>query len=246
MKYDTDFTKEEIEAYELKFAEWRTLIGLCYIPSGIAFFLLSYFSLVALNRLCIASDGISGYHLSYQSAVWFFLPLFGSLSLCVEITMLVWTIFVGWRVVHLYCQWESLQPKRYRGSHLYYDSRKVMNKFALFIAVPIGLATVLALGMHTTFTQDGIYEYGYAFKAPVFHSYRDVRHAALLEGFWGKHQKFIHKPSLVLDFSDGSRWAQTNWDDSNKEATTELIAILRKHTQVPIEDKFTVEELPVR
>ncbi|WP_263352326.1 hypothetical protein [Acidicapsa acidisoli] len=60
----------------------------------------------------------------------------------------------------------------------------------------------------------------------------------------GKHNKFIERPFVVLDFVDGHRWNQNNWDDSSAATERTIQAVIEKHTSVPIADVLVIEDLP--
>ena len=143
----------------------------------------------------------------------------------------------------LYSEWDSRQPKKSRGSIDYYDARKVLRWFAFLIALPIGVFSALALNMHATFADDGIHEFGYAFAAPIFHSYDDIRGITLVHGKYDKHGKFIERPFFVLDFADGHHWLQNNWDDSAAGMERSLSAILAQKTHIPIADANTINDM---
>ncbi len=241
--HPSGLTDDQIDNLEAKFATQQTFVNLSCIPTGIAFALFTHAALAAASQWFSRSDGLTGYRVPYQSVIWWFFPGFGALCLCFEISLQIWALFVGHTTVNLYSEWDSRQPKKARGGIAYYDSRKVLRWFTVVIAIPIGILSGLALRMHTTFSDDGIHEYGYAFAAPVFHSYADLRRTTLLQGVRSKHGKVIDRPSYVLDFADGYRWSQTNWDDSAKGIQISLATILRQHSSLPIGNVTTIEDL---
>ncbi|WP_263358293.1 hypothetical protein [Acidicapsa ligni] len=240
---DSGLTEDQIEDFEAQFAAQQTIVNLCCIPSGLAFFFIAHAILAAISNWLVNSDGIAGYRVPYQSVILWFFPGFGALSLCFEITLQIWALFVGQRVVELYSDWDSRQPKKSRGGIVYYDARKVLRGFALLLVFPIGIFTSLALNMHTTFGDDGIHEFGYAFAKQTFHSYQDIRNITLVSGAFDKHGKFISRPAYVLDFADGHRWSQANWDDSAKGIQVSLAAILARKTQLPTVDVESIHDL---
>jgi hypothetical protein len=241
--HPSGLTDDQIYNLEAQFAGQQTLINLSCIPTGIAFVFLAHAALIAANRWFINSDGITGYRVPYQPVIWWFFPGFGALCLCFEISLQIWALFVGHTTVNLYSEWDSRQPKKARGGIAYYDARKVLRWFTVLIAIPIGILSGLALRMHTTFSNGGIHAYGYAFAAPVFHSYADLRRVTLLQGVRSKHGKLIDRPSYVLDFADGHRWSQTNWDDSAKSIQRSLATILSQHSNLPIGNVTAIEDL---
>lgn len=240
--HSSGLTKDQIEDLDARFATQQTIVNLCCIPSGLAFFFFSHACLVAINQWLIKADGISGYRVACQPVIWWFFPGFGALSLCFEITLQIWALFVGHKIVDLYSDWDSQQPKQSRGGIVYYDARKWLRWMALLVALPIGILTALALNMHTTFGEDGIHEFGYAFSTPKQHSYANLRRITLLRGAYDKHGKFFNRPTVVLDFADGHRWSQSNWDVS-KDSWRGLLTALDHKTYLPVTSAGTIEDL---
>jgi hypothetical protein len=232
-----------INDLETQFAEQQTIVNLCCIPSGLAFLLLTHTLLVESFQFLERADGIPGYKITYQPVIWWFFPGFGALCLCFEITLQIWTLFVGRNVVDLYSEWDSRQPKKSRGGIVYYDARKVLRWFSLLIALPIGIFSGLALNMHTTFGEDGIHTFGYAFAAPVFHSYDEIRDITLVQGKYDKHGKFFERPFFVLGFADGHHWLQSDWDDTATSMERSLSAILVQKTHIPIANADTINDI---
>ena len=238
-------TQDQIEDLEAEFASKQTIINIACLPIGIAFLLLAHAALVSLSQFMVDSDGIAGYRVPYQVSIWWLFPGFGAICLCFEIALQIWALFAGPAIVNLYCRWESKQPKKTRyGGVTYYDTRKTLRWLALLIGLPVGILTALALNMHTTSGDDGLTEFGYAFKAPVFHRYSEIRGITVARGVFGKHGKFIAKPSFVLDFVDGHRWSQRDWDDSRRSIQMELSGILTDKTNLPFMEAETAEDAP--
>lgn len=235
-------TRDQVEDLEAQFPVQQTYVNLSCFLSGLAFALVTHFVLVKASQSLIASDGIGGYHIPYQSYIWWFFPGFGALCLCFEITLQVWAIFVGRRVVNLYSEWDSRQPKKSRGDIVYYDARKVLRWFTLLIVLPVGIFSGLALNMHTTFGDDGIHEFGYAFAAPVFHSYSDVQDITLIRGKYDKHGKFFERPYFVVGFADGHSWIQSDWDDT-ASSVGGLKAVLTQKSHISIGDAITIQDM---
>jgi hypothetical protein len=242
--HPSGLTQDQIDDLEAQFCTQQTIVNLCCIPSGLAFLFLTHACLIAISQHLIQSDGVPGYHIAYQPVFYWFLPGFGALSLCFEITLQIWAMFVGHTVVNLYSEWDSRQPKRSRGGIVYYDVRKILRWFTVLLVIPIGILSSLALNMHTTFGEDGMHEFGYAFAMPKVHSYAQIRQVAHVHGVFGKHGRFIDRPYCVVDFADGHRWNQNDWDDSSASTARAIEAVLAAQTHLPFVDILVLEDLP--
>jgi hypothetical protein len=243
--HPSGFTSEEIEEWEAKFAGWQTTVNLCCFPTGILFLVSTYFLLLYTSHAIAASDGLSGFHLSSPRIAWWFFPVFGSISLCFEIVLRVWSVFLGSKVIDLYAEWDSRQPKRSRGGGIvYYDSRHVLRWTSLLITLPIGILSLLALPMHTTFAEDGLHVYNYGFSAPTVHPYADMRRVTMILGAYDKHGKFAAHPFCVIDFANRYRWDQNDWDHPSRELTEQTRAAIQAHTQLNFGTILVLEDLP--
>jgi hypothetical protein len=231
-QHPSGLSQDQIEDLEAKFFGWQTIVNLSCVATAVLFLFGSHFLLTDVSRLLAISDGLSGLHIHYQQAIWWFFPAIGAFSLSFEIVLQAWSVFASRRIVGLYADWAARQPKRARsGSTIYYDSRKRCRHMALLLALPVGVGTGLALNMHTTFANDGMHEYGYAFAAPKIHPYDQIRRVIQVDGVQGKHG-FISKPYDVLDFADGYRWSQHAWDDSSPGITEALDDTIQAHTNL--------------
>jgi hypothetical protein len=77
-----------------------------------------------------------------------------------------------------------------------------------------------------------MHEYGYAFSAPKIYPYSQIRRVIQVDGVLGKHDKFIPRPYVAIDFTDGYRWSQDSWDDTSQGITDALDATLTAQTNL--------------
>jgi hypothetical protein len=149
-------------------------VGFAMVVIGIVFFWLTHLALVALNRGLAASEGPAYFVLLPQTAIWWFFPGFGALSLSWELTLLIWTTFGNQKEADLYDAWSSQKAG--------FDSRRVLRLMALFILAPIGLLTCLALREHDTLHDAEIRSTGFASRNRTVYRYSDARRLATIEG----------------------------------------------------------------
>jgi hypothetical protein len=149
--HPSGLTQDQSDDLEAKFSGWQNTVNLSCAATPVLFLLGTRFLLLYISRALANSDGLSGLHIHYQQVIWWFFPGFGAVCLSFEIVLLIWSLFIGCGIVNLYVEWAARQPKRSRGGETYYDSRKLYRWMTLLVALPIGIGTVLALNMHTTF-----------------------------------------------------------------------------------------------
>lgn len=216
------------------------------IVIGICFGLASYFALTGINRILATFDGPSQFRFFPKSAIWWFFPGFGALSLCWEITLQLWSIFAGRNYVNFFSDWTNNSTQFWGGGGAYagIDSRKVLRWMSLLITLPIGIFTILALNMHTVMSEDGIRECGYAFKPCAVHPYATIRRITKTEGRENRDGRFIAAPAIVLDYSDGRRWSSDNWRGTQASAYPALLDFLGMKTHLNFEHQATESDIP--
>jgi len=230
--HPSGLTKDQLDDLEASFSDWQNTINASCAATAVLFLLATHFLLNFCSEALANSDGLSGLHILYQQFIWWFFPGLGAISLSFEIVLQVWSIFVSRKIVNIYAEWAARQPKKTKTGVTYYDSRKVFRWIALILTLPVGILTLLALRMHTTFAEDAMHEYGYAFTAPATYSYSKIRRVSQVDGVLGKHEKFIARPYDVIDFVGGHRWSQDQWDDTTPGITESLDATLLARTNL--------------
>jgi len=233
------------EALEDRFLPLRGKIITGMILIGILVGLLIYCSLVGLNRLLASLDGPAQFRYYPESAIWWFLPGFGAITLCWELTLQLWALFVGHDLVDTFSNWTNNTTKFWgSGSYPGMDSRKVLRWIALLIVLPIGVFTVLALNMHATLDDNSIRVCGYAFKACSVHPYSDIRRMTAIRGSYDDKGQLRPGAGIVLDFSDGLRWSSADWDSYRKAQDLRLVDLLLKKTDLAIGNADVEKDIP--
>ena len=94
------------------------------------------------------------------------------------------------------------------GSHLFgWDWRKVIRRVLVPLASVATVFCCLAICMHTTFTDSGMYHAGYwSFGVEKFRSYSDIKGIYNVAGYTNRQTgKFGAQPLRYIVFTDGSR-----------------------------------------
>jgi hypothetical protein len=221
----------------------RLISGMIVV--GICFVVGTYFALTGLNRLLAGSDGPASIRLFYQSAIWWFFPGFGAISLSWEITLQIWARFAGRETVNLFNDW-SCQTDDFWGASKYsgMDTRKVLRWMSLLIVLPIGIATLLALNMHASVGPGVIRDCGYAFKACQVYPLEDAVRLTEIAGFRNRTGKVMRRTGVVVDFKDGRRWSSAEWGDWSSTVDSHLEDFLVNKTRLRLKYALTLDEIP--
>lgn len=156
-------SESEIEKLNERFRNLKWLVLIAMIVVAVAFFFGMHALLAGLNQYIARSTNPSTIELYPQSAIWWFFPGFGALSLCWEITIQLWAFFGDRSLANSYADWSSVAATAWGGPSGM-DTRKVLRILALVVALPIGIFTILALPMHASVGPSTIIDCGYAFK----------------------------------------------------------------------------------
>jgi hypothetical protein len=219
---------------DLRFDGTQWLVGLGTTVVGVAFFLLTHLGLVAANRGLAEAEGPAHFMIPPQAAIWWFFPLFGALALSWEITLLIWSACGDRNEVRLYDAWSSRKAG--------FDSRRVLRLLALFVALPIGILTCLALPMHDTLHDAGIRSTGFAWRNRSVYRYSEARRLTTIEGF-RTDGKLTRRAGVVIDFADGRRWSSADRSDYNDPLDPQLVMFLQQKTGLPLEHAVTADEI---
>jgi len=203
---------------------------------GVAFAFLSHRALVAANRHFAEADGPAVFRLLPQPAIWWFFPGFGALCLSWDITLLLWAIFGDRNRVVRFIDWTSERAG--------FDSTRALRWMALLIAMPIGVATLLAIPIHSTLRNNDIVVGHFASLTRQFLPYSQARRLVLVDGFRDRSGKFTPKAGMIVDFNDGSRWSSSANRDFKSEVDPGLPEFLQGKTGLPPEQAETESDIP--
>lgn len=218
-----------------QFRSTQWIVGFAMVIVGIAFYWLTHLALVETNRALAASEGAAHFVLLPQTAIWWFFPGLGALSLMWELTLLIWSIFGDKEKADLYDAWSAQKAG--------FDSRRVLRIMALFIALPIGLLTFLALPMHDTLHETEIRSTGFAWRNVSVYRYSDARRMTIIEGFRTRDGKLTRRAGVVVDFRDGRRWSSADSGDFKEAVDPALVDFLQQRTGLPVQQSETESDI---
>jgi hypothetical protein len=163
------------EELDSRFSGVDWIVNFSMVLVGVVFVFGTHAVLVWLNRNLAAADGPTLLSIWPQSAIWWFFPGFGAVTLSWGITLDLWALFGHREDADRFAYWTSLGAG--------FASSKLLRWMVVLIALPIGILTILALPMHTAFRQDDLRDCGYAFAPCKTYRYADARRMTIIEGF---------------------------------------------------------------
>jgi hypothetical protein len=120
----------------------------------------------------------------------------------------------------------------------------VLRWLALLIVLPIGIATALALPMHSTLDDGGISVRPYASITPLRLRYADARRLTVVQGHRGRSGKLVVRAEILIDFADGYRWHSESNRDFKPEVEVDLLNFLEDKTGLQARRIESEQDLP--
>jgi hypothetical protein len=227
------YSQEDL-SIRFRYTQW--IVGLYMLVLAVLFALSTHAVLVWLNRYLATADGPSDFRQWPQSAIWWFFPGFGAVSLCWEMTLQLWSRFGNREKADLYAYWTN--------QSVGFDSRRVLRWMAVLIAAPIGVLTVLALSMHTSLRDHDIRDCGYAFAPCKTYRYDAANRLTMIEGFRTRDGKLSRRAGIVIDFNDGRRWSSAKMNEFDQIVDPSMTEFLEHKTQLGLNYADTEADLP--
>lgn len=199
---------------------------------GLVFAWGTHALLVWINHTLAVADPSAVFRELPDQTIWWFFPGFGALALSYELTLQLLARWKGRREADFYSRWSNEKTAMRGGKYAGMDSRKVLRWLAVIVALPIGVATVLALPMHVSIGPNAIRYCGYAFKPCKVYPYSDARRIAIVAGFRDSDGKFSSQPGVVIDFRGGRRWSSADMGSFPNSVYPNLVGFLQEKTHL--------------
>lgn len=219
--------------------------NLCMIAIGLLFAWGTHTLFVWINHSLALADASSVFRELPDKTIWWFFPGFGALALSYEFTLQLLAWRKGRREADLYSRWSNEKTAMRGGKYAGVDSRKVLRWLAVIIALPIGVATVLALPMHVSIGPNAVRYCGYAFKPCKVYPYVDARRMVIVAGSRDKDGKFNSQAGVVIDFRDGRRWSSADMGSPQNTVDPNLVRFLQERTHLIAGFAETEADLPL-
>lgn len=237
LKPSARLSEAELSALDARFRGTKWMVGVSMVAVGVVFAWSTHHVLVSVNRYFAVTDSPEpSFRLWPQTAIWWFFPAFGALSLAWEITLQLWSAFGNADAASSYRLWSDGRAG--------FDCTRILRWMALVIALPIGVFTALALPMHTVLRPQDIRVCGYAWAECETFEYQKAVRLTQIEGFRDRDGKLHSRAGIVLGFADGRRWSSADIGDFDKTVDPALSTFLIERTRLPLEQAETEVDIP--
>jgi hypothetical protein len=191
--------------------------------------------LLAVNQFLTDREGVAVFQRTPQAAIWFFLPFFAGLTLAWDIVLWIWSARGGAEEVKLYRYWTNAKCG--------FDSTRVLRLMAIGLVVPIAIATILAIPMHTVFMEDHFSIGRYASFSSQRYSYSDIKSLAVVEGYRSRDGEFGTKRHILMQLADGRSWSSDDGRDRPAPDDPQLLSFLQTKSGLEIQGAETDKDL---
>lgn len=213
-----------------------TGVNACIVFVGVVFAFATHAALVSLNRYVAGGDGQAEFRLWPQSAIWWFFPGFGAVSLSWEIVFQIWANFGN--------RWKAYAYNYWWAQAAGFDSTRWLRWMAVLLTVPIGILTFLALPIHVTLGPNDIRDCGYAFAPCQTYRYSDARRMTAVQGFRNRQGALVSRAGIVIDFNDGRRWSSADIGDFKDTVDPALASYLESRTHLLLHYAQAAADVP--
>lgn len=188
-----------LKVLDRQFRRTQWGVAVLYLGSAAVFAFGSWKSFQSANKWLAALDGPAAYRLYPSAAIWWFFPGFGALTIGWLMMEFLLPYALGKKTAEVYLYWTSARAGL--------NASKVFRWGALAVAGPIGILTILALPVHSSFRDDALVFRSYASLKAKAYSYERIRGLTTTDGIRDRFGKFVPDPCILIDFDDGTRWS---------------------------------------
>lgn len=239
-KANPAFRRLSSKALHDRFMPLRRRILCGWFIVAVTFFFGSWSVLYGTNRFLAGLDGPAIIRLYPEPAIWWVFPSIGAISLSLELTLQIWTLFAGRDTVDLFVEWSNTDssfwgPSKFPGI----DWRRAYRWMALLVAGPFGIGVLLGINMHASVGPDRIRDCGYAFRPCMVYQLDSARRITQIEGFRNRSGKLINRAGVIIDFQSGDRWSSAEWGDWSQFVDPALKNYLTARTRLTLRFALT-------
>ena len=203
----------------------KVFAGTGIVVVVIIFALASHEVLTFANRQFADADGPSRFQLLPSKAIWWFFPGFGALSLSPQIVLSCGPPRRQ-EIIKRYVKWGNQRQG--------FDGMKgLMNWLAAAIALPIAIATVLAIPIHTSLRDSDMVVGQYATLSSRRYLYSQAQRLKSVDGFRDRDGKFTARAGN-RDFAGGYHWYSADNRDFTRAVDAGFTNFLQQKTGLPL------------
>ncbi len=194
---------------------------------GVALGFLTYEALLRANAMWGMHEYRSRILFLPTHAIWATLAVFGPLCLSWELTRRLWRSLGNPLLAVKYETWSNLKAG--------FDVTRLLQLMGLALVLPTAIAVVLALPIHTSFSDDQISIGHYGTIDSKRYGYSDISKITVTKGLRLRDGTLQVRPAITLDFVNGDRWSSADNRDPDKAIDQSLLDFLEEKTHLPIE-----------
>lgn len=222
----------------------QSIVNACTAITFLLFLFGVHALLIFLNARLAALDRHALFTFLPRPANWWGFPVVGAISLSWEITLQIWSLLGHRATANEYREWGKTAPLIFGGHIFVLNAQKFFQWAAMFIALPVGVYTLLDLNEHTTFNSESMSVCGLAYRQWETRAYHDLDRITMVQGKVNWKGRYSHAPALVADFADRYRWSSARWNPPKPSDLNTVANFLAKKANLPIDQALTEEGIP--
>jgi hypothetical protein len=127
---------------------------------------------------------------------------------------------------------QAAKYEAWENRHAQFNVTRALQMIIVFVELPIGIATTLAIPIHAAFSDDEIRIGHFGSLRAAKHPYSDLKRVFQADGYRLRDGSFKYCPAVILHFSDGTNWSSANNSDC-KPLDEGIVSFVegRAHTQ---------------
>jgi hypothetical protein len=222
----------------------RGIVIFCYLIVAALLYFCMYLAFPAINEHLAETDGIVEYKIIPHGVIWWIPSLYGALFISNWLTVRVWAVFGGSKIVSQYLEWMNEQTRRRFRIKSFINSPVFARRFNLAVGFLFCLVPVLALNMHSVLGPDAIRDCGYAFTSCKVYPYADAQRITFVQGIRNRNGNFVLRDGYVVDFKDGRRWFSADMYGAKNTWDVSLDNLLTRKTNLSDDYYLTEQDIP--
>jgi hypothetical protein len=171
-------------------------------------------------------DGRSRILILSTHAIWEILAVFGAICLSWEITRRLWRMFGN--------PLQALKYETWSNSKARFDATRLLQLMGITLVLPTAVAIILALPIHTSFSDERISIGHYGTIRAKRYRYSDITKITVTKALRLRDGSLKKRPTITLDFVDGYRWSSSDNRDPDKSIDQALLDLLEEKTHLAI------------
>ena len=216
-----------LEELNIRFKRTAWFVGIAMPLTGITIAWGTHSILLNLNTYLAEIEGPAFFRILPSPAIWFFLPALGAICLAWEVTFRLWSLFASGETVELYGYWSDLRCG--------FQATKAFRLMAIFIVIPLAVATIFEVPVHTTFHDNEMRIRRYASIFSSRYAYSDARRLMTVSGYVDRQGTFHANAAIIMILADGRRWSSAGHRDPGNNIDPGLLDFLERKTGLTLE-----------